>query len=90
MARRERLSPADLTPSWPAGPSTDRAAEAARRLVENLRRAIGERSVRSVAAVADLDEGTVRHVLSGSVWPDLRTIFLLEDALGVSLYPRPM
>jgi len=56
--------------------------------VLNVRTAIGERSVRSVAEEAGLDEGTVRRVLSGSAWPDLCTAARLEEALGARLYPR--
>lgn len=86
MARSERRSPAELSVSWPSEPSADPAAEAARQFALNLRDAIGDRSVRSVAAQADISEGTVRHVLAGSVWADLRTISQLEAALGVNLY----
>ncbi|MGS0561375.1 helix-turn-helix domain-containing protein [Microbacterium aurugineum] len=48
---------------------------------------MGKASVRSVADIAGLDEGTLRNILSGARWPDLRTIALLEDALGVALWP---
>ncbi|MFJ4175194.1 multiprotein-bridging factor 1 family protein [Microbacterium sp. NPDC089696] len=87
MARNERPSPADLSTSWPNQPSSDQAAETARRFALNLRDAIGKRSVRSVAAAAGISEGAIRHVLNGSVWPDLRTISRLETALETSLYP---
>ena len=87
MADRRRESPFELTESWPDVPSTDPAGEKARLFVLNLRGAIGERSVRSVAKDADLDEGTVRRVLAGAAWPDLHTIARIEQALGVSLYP---
>lgn len=88
MARTERAAPAELTPCWPESPSPDHAAEQARMFAVNLRAAIGEQSMRSVARAADVDEGTIRRVLSGATWPDLRTIALLEKALEQRLYPH--
>ncbi|WP_374679323.1 helix-turn-helix domain-containing protein [Microbacterium wangruii] len=88
MANRRRESPSELTPSWPDAPSSDPAGETARQFVLNLRCGLGERSVRAVAEQAGLDEATVRRVLSGAAWPDLRTVARLEDALGARLYPR--
>lgn len=64
------------------------AGETARRFANNLRAAMGKVSMRRVAADAGLDEGTLRRVLAGSVWPDLHTIARLEEALAVELYPR--
>lgn len=87
MPKPQRPSPADLTESWPNTPSLDAAGETARLLAGNLRRSMGKASIRSVADIAGLDEGTLRNVLSGARWPDLRTIALLEDALGVPLWP---
>ena len=88
MANRRRESPFELTSSLPDAPSSDPAGETARQFVLNLRSALGERSVRAVAEQAGLDEATVRRVLSGAAWPDLRTVARLEDALGVRLYPK--
>lgn len=87
MKREPRLSPAALVQNWPHGPSADPAAETARRFVLNLRDALSDRSVRGVARDAGVDERTIRHILAGSVWPDLSTISRLERALGVNLYP---
>lgn len=87
MSRTTRRSPAELTVGWPACPSEDHAAEIARQFAQNLAAAVGGRSVRSVARDADVDEGTLRRILSGATWPDLRTIALLEQALGGQLYP---
>lgn len=56
--------------------------------VINLLATIGPESVRSVARSAGLDEGTLRRVLAGATWPDLRTVALLEKALEQPLYPR--
>ena len=88
MPKAQRPSPADLTESWPDTPSLDPAGETARLLAITLRRSMGKASIRSVADTADLDEGTLRNVLSGARWPDLRTIARLEDALGVPLWPE--
>ena len=85
--RVPRKSPAALVERWPETPSSDPAGETARRFVLNLRAAIEDRSVRGLARDAGVDERTIRHVLAGSVWPDLRTISQLERALGVNLYP---
>lgn len=89
MARKEtRATPAMLYTPWPDEPSTDPVGEAARRFALNLKAAIGERSVREVAREAGLDEGTIRKVLRGESWPDLRTIWKLESALDLPLYSR--
>ena len=88
MANRRRETPAELTESWPDVPSRDAAGEKARQFALNLRTAIGDRSVRSVARDAGIDEGTIRNVLSGAAWPDLRTITRLESSLGRRLYPQ--
>ena len=88
MANRAHPTPKDLTSSWPDAESGDPAGEAARRFVVNLRAAMGGRSIRSVAADAGLDEGSVRRVLSGATWPHLRAMVLLEESLGVRLYPK--
>lgn len=62
--------------------------ETARQFALNLRAAIGDRSVRCVARDAGVDEGTIRNVLSGTAWPDLRTISRLESAVGRRLTPN--
>jgi transcriptional regulator with XRE-family HTH domain len=68
-------------------PSVDPTAEVARQLAENLRLAIGERSVRSVARDADVDHATIAAILRGRTWPDLYTIAKLERGLGADLWP---
>ncbi|MGO1849696.1 helix-turn-helix domain-containing protein [Microbacterium sp.] len=88
MPRIKRPSPFDLTDSWPSVPSSDHAAEQARLFALNVQTALHGQSQRAVARAAGLNEGTLRHVLSGSAWPDLRTIAELERALGCELYPR--
>lgn len=89
MARKEtRATPAMLSPEWPDHPSTDPAGEAARRFALNLKAAIGDRAVREVSRAAGLDEGTIRKILRGESWPDLRTIWKLESSLDAQLYFR--
>ncbi|GAA1230541.1 hypothetical protein GCM10009588_04140 [Microbacterium phyllosphaerae] len=83
-----RATPAMHSSKWPDGPSADPAGEAARRFALRLREAIGERSVRSVARDAGLNEGTIRKILSGQSWADFHTIWTLESALGTELYTR--
>ncbi|MFJ2367886.1 MULTISPECIES: helix-turn-helix domain-containing protein [unclassified Microbacterium] len=85
--RVPRKPPAALVDQWPDTPTSDPAGEAVRRFVVNLREALGDRSVRAVARDAGLDERTIRHVMAGSVWPDLLTVSRLEHVLGVNLYP---
>lgn len=89
MARKEaRATPAMLSQQWPSQPSSDPTGEAARRFALNLQAAIGEKSVRAVARDAGLDEGTIRKILLGESWPDLRTMWKLESALEAHLYTR--
>lgn len=89
MARKEaRATPAMLSSRWPSEPSADPTGEAARRFAVSLQAAIGEKSVRAVARDAGLDEGTIRKILLGESWPDLRTIWKLESALDIHLYTR--
>lgn len=68
-------------------PAADPTAEVARRLAENLRIAIGERSVRSIARDTDVDHATISAILRGRTWPDLYTIAKLERGLGADLWP---
>lgn len=89
MARKEaRATPAMLSSAWPHQPSTDPVGEAARRFALNLQAAIGDRSVREVARDAGIDEGTIRKILLGESWADLRTIWKLESSLDAQLYSR--
>jgi transcriptional regulator with XRE-family HTH domain len=81
MGRTPRERPCELTESWP-----DVAGERARQFAVNLAEAIEGKSLRSVAGMAGVDEGTLRRVLSGNSWPDLRTIARVEASLGRRLY----
>lgn len=88
MPNKPHPTPKELTSSWPDGRSADPAGEAARKFVVNLRAAMGEASIRSVAARAGVEEASLRRVLSGTAWPHLRTMILLEECLGVRLFKR--
>jgi len=89
MARQPRANPVELAdPPWPEQPSTDPLGEVARQFVLNVRAAIGDRSIRSVAAAAGMSHATLLNVLAGRVWPDLYTIARLEAALQTGLWPR--
>lgn len=88
MPNKPHPAPKDLTSSWPDEPSSGPAGEAARQFAVNLRAAMGEKSIRRVAADAGLEEGSVRRVLSGTSWPHLRAMVMLEESLGVRLYVR--
>lgn len=72
---------------WPSVPAVDPTAEVARQLAENLRAAIGERSIRSAARDADVDHATINAILNGRTWPDLYTIAKLERGLNADLWP---
>lgn len=84
-----RAKPVALAPSpWPEVPSDDPVGEVARRFAVNLRRAVGSRSVRSVAEASGITHTTLLSVLGGQVWPDLETIAKLERGLGTGLWPQ--
>lgn len=90
MTRRPRATPAELAPEpWPDRPSEDPVAEAVRQFVVRLKAEIGERSVRSVAAMAGVDQNALRRLLLGMTWPDLATLARLELALQADLWARP-
>ncbi|WP_123356699.1 helix-turn-helix transcriptional regulator [Frigoribacterium sp. PhB160] len=89
MGRTARAKPAALAPSpWPDVHSDDPIGEVARRFAQNLRQAVGSRSIRSVAEASGVTHTTLLSVLAGQVWPDLETIAKLERGLGVGLWPR--
>ena len=82
-----RALPAELCENWPEVPCADPVADKARKLVLNLRAAIGERSIREVATMAGVDRATIGAVLQGKSWPDIVTLAKLEHQLG-SLWPE--
>ena len=84
-----RAKPVALAPSpWPDVPSDDPVGEVARKFAINVRDAVGNRSLRSVAEASGLTHVTLLNILGGKVWPDLSTIALLENGLGVQLWPK--
>ncbi|TFD74893.1 XRE family transcriptional regulator [Cryobacterium sp. Sr8] len=85
--RPARVAPAELCVDWPTTASDDPVAEVARLLTLNLRRAIGDRSVREVARITAVDRATIGAVLNGLSWPDIVTLAKLESGLGCSLWP---
>ncbi|GAA1968187.1 hypothetical protein [Agromyces allii] len=86
MGRTAREKPRELTSSWPDVPSQDPAGEVARQFALKLAQAAGGRSIRAMAEEAAVDEGTIRRVIAGESWPDLRTIARLELSLKKRLY----
>ena len=84
-----RAKPVALAPSpWPEVPSDDPVGEVARKFAINVRDAVGNRSLRSVAEASGLTHVTLLNILGGKVWPDLSTIARLEYGLGVQLWPK--
>jgi transcriptional regulator with XRE-family HTH domain len=87
MPRPARATPAELTPGWPVEASPDSVAEVARRFALALGAAVGQQSLRSVAAAAGMSHTSLSAILAGAVWPDLATIAKLERGLGADLWP---
>jgi hypothetical protein len=76
---------------WPDGPLAQDAppyAVVTAAVVRNYRAAAGSRSLRSVAASGGIDATSLGRTLSGETVPDVHTVAVLEDALGVELWPR--
>jgi transcriptional regulator with XRE-family HTH domain len=85
--RPARVTPHELSLEWPTVPSDDPVAEVARQLAVNLRVAMGERSVREIARITEVDRATIGAVLNGKSWPDIVTLTKLERGLGQQLWP---
>ena len=74
---------------WPDGPLQRGApfeAQKAADIATRLRSAIGNRSLRSVAAVSGVSIGTLHNLLCGKTWGDVVTIARLEQALSADLW----
>jgi hypothetical protein len=87
MPRSVRLKPRELVPEWPNGPATDPIGEVARLFADNLRGAIAQRSIRSVADACGMNHATLIGILDGRAWPDMETIAKLERGLDAPLWP---
>jgi DNA-binding phage protein len=75
---------------WPDGPLTGDAppyAVVTAAVVRAYRGAVGRRSLRSVAGAAGIDPTSLSRTLAGETVPDVHTVAVLEDALGVPLWP---
>lgn len=84
---RKRGFPAEGSEGWPYTSASSEDAEVARLIVLNLIAAAEGRGLRSIARQADIDEKTLRQLLAGASYPDVRTVARLERALQVPLYP---
>ncbi len=76
---------------WPDGPLAADAppyAVVTAAVVQRYRAAAGARSLRSVAGAAGIDPTSLGRTLAGETVPDVHTVAVLEDALGVELWPR--
>lgn len=74
---------------WPTGTLRRGAPFEAHKLAaisQRLKAAIGERSLRSIAAESDVSIGTLSNILGGRTWGDLVTLARLERALGADLW----
>jgi hypothetical protein len=75
---------------WPTGPMAADAppyAVVTAAIVTRYRAAAGSRSLRSVASAAGIDATSLGRTLAGETVPDVHTVAVLEDALGVDLWP---
>ncbi len=76
---------------WPDGPLVDDAppyAAVTAAIVARYRAAAEGRSLRSVARAAGIDATSLGRTLAGETVPDVHTVAVLEDALGVPLWPE--
>ena len=91
MARTPRPKPNDgAGAEWLVTERPDFVNEVARQFAINVRAAIGDASIRSVADQAGLDHNTLRRVLLGETWPDLIVIAKLERHFQTQLWPGPI
>ena len=75
---------------WPDGPMVADAppyAIVTAAIVRAYLAAAGSRSLRSVAGAAGIDPTSLSRTLAGETVPDVHTVAVLEDALGVPLWP---
>ncbi|AXT86255.1 XRE family transcriptional regulator [Aeromicrobium sp. A1-2] len=87
MPRPRRDAPSTFSADWPSAACSDPDAEVLRRIAVNLRAAIGDRSLRSVAADSGIHHSLVAKVLDGQAWVEVVTVARLERGLGARLWP---
>jgi hypothetical protein len=88
MPRPSRKTPAQLAPEpWPQVASPDPVGEVGRQVALRLRDAIGDQSLRAVAATVNVNHSTLIGILAGSTWPDAETIAKLELGLDADIWP---
>lgn len=85
---KHRPLPVEFSTDWPRAVIEQHEAETARLFVLQLLDAMHGRSVRSLARDAGLDEKSLRKIIAGVSWPDLRTIARLENTTGRKLFSR--
>ena len=57
-------------------------------IARRLKNACAGRSKRSVVRNADMDPHTVINIIKGTTWCEVPTIYRLEKALRIHLWPR--
>lgn len=88
MPRPARPAPASFSQKWPEEACIDARAEKVRLLALNVRRAMGNRSLRAAATDAGVDHTVLADILNGASWPDVRTVAVLELAFNQPLWPH--
>ena len=73
-------------PDGPYRPEAPPEVYLAAALAIRLNKKIGSESIRYVAKKAGLSPQTLINILTGTTWPDLRTIARLETALNTRLW----
>jgi predicted transcriptional regulator len=79
---------------WPDNPKTPpglavgiaNACVAAAKIASRLERSVQGRNISSIARDADVARSTVYDVIRGDSWPDVITVFKLQETLGVRLW----
>jgi hypothetical protein len=99
VTQRRNLSgvPKDLLArggSWPDNPVVDgeigagvaSAVAASAAIAKRLERALRGRNIAAIARDANVARSTIYDILAGKTWPDIVTIFKLQDTLGIRLW----
>lgn len=88
MARKKRLTPREINPSWPEpiqgiGSPHELASERARKIASELLECIESSGCtrRAWAAEHGVDHTTISRLVNGESWPDIYTVTILEEAV---------